>query len=443
VIDGSPRILRTLTFCALVGAGASPVSAQDVVQASPKPLDVSFGINLRERFESDHAEFLGAVRGDSGEWLLQRLELRADVRLGRHVQVVAQAQSAFAPAKQILTPVDRDPLDLEQAFVAITEQVVGGTLTARLGRQLIAFDLQRFVSLRDVPSLHQPYDAAEAEYQRGRWHLSAAYTQPVQINAQNRYFSSRDLTFSGVRFELPVPKLGDFSAYLAKFTHNGAVFTTASGDERRNVFDVRLAGAHRRMDWDGEAMHQTGSLGAQAIEADAVGSSVGYTIDAAAWMPRIGLSFDAATGDSDAHDGRLETFNPLFPNGFYLANYTGYSNVIHVKPSLSLQPRKTLRLTFAIAGQWRETTSDAVYLFPAVPLVGTAGKSGLHTGTYLQTHASAVLTPHVALALDAMYYTIGDATRQAGGRNSTYVGLEIKYALTANISDAVRTKEGS
>jgi hypothetical protein len=42
-----------------------------------------------------------------------------------------------------------------------------------------------------------------------------------------------------------------------------------------------------------------------------------------------------------------------------------------------------------------------------------------------------------------MYYTIGDATRQAGGRNSTYVGLEIKYALTANISDAVRTKEGS
>jgi hypothetical protein len=95
VIDGSPRILRTLTFCALVGAGASPVSAQDVVQASPKPLDVSFGINLRERFESNHAEFLGAVRGDSGEWLLQRLELRADVRLGRHVQVVAQAQSAF------------------------------------------------------------------------------------------------------------------------------------------------------------------------------------------------------------------------------------------------------------------------------------------------------------------------------------------------------------
>jgi hypothetical protein len=28
-----------------------------------------------------------------------------------------------------------------------------------------------------------------------------------------------------------------------------------------------------------------------------------------------------------------------------------------------------------------------------------------------------------------MYYTIGEPIRQAGGRNSTYVGLEVRYTF--------------
>jgi len=100
-----------------------------------------------------------------------------------------------------------------------------------------------------------------------------------------------------------------------------------------------------------------------------------------------------------------------------------------LKPSVTLQPRRSIRLMVAAAGQWRETISDAVYLFPAVPLSGTVGRPGRHTGTYVQTHAAAVLTSHVTVAFDAVYYRIGEAIRQAGGRNSTYLGLEVRYAF--------------
>jgi Alginate export len=427
-MDALRCVLPPLTVFAFCSTAASPSLAQEAVQTPPRRVDASFGVNLRERFESNHAEFLGLLRGDSGEWLLQRLEVRADVRLGGHVQAFVQLQSAFAPGKNVLTPVDRDPLDIEQAFVAVTEPLAGGTLALRVGRQLIAFDFQRFVSLRDGPNLHQPYDAAQAEYQRGGWRLAAAYTQPVQINARNRYDSSPALTLSGVRVERRV-KVGDLSAYVARFAHDGAVFTSASGNERRSVLDVRFAGALRSIDWDAEAMRQTGSIGAQTIRAVAVGSSIGYTVEGIAWTPRIGFGVDSASGDRNPYDAKLETFNPLFPNGFYLANYTGYANVIHIKPSVTLQPRRSIRLMLAAAGQWRETISDAVYLFPAVPLSGTVGRPGRHTGTYVQTHAAAVVSSHVTVAFDAMYYRIGKAIRQAGGRNSTYLGLEIRYAF--------------
>jgi hypothetical protein len=32
-------------------------------------------------------------------------------------------------------------------------------------------------------------------------------------------------------------------------------------------------------------------------------------------------------------------------------------------------------------------------------------------------------------ALEAVYYRIGDTLRQAGGHNSDYVGVEMKYSL--------------
>lgn len=68
------------------------------------------------------------------------------------------------------TPVDQDrPVDIEQAFIALTEPLDNGLLKMRLGRQQIGFDLQRFVSVRDGPNVRQSYDAAWIDYEKGNW----------------------------------------------------------------------------------------------------------------------------------------------------------------------------------------------------------------------------------------------------------------------------------
>ena len=66
-------------------------------------------------------------------------------------------------------------------------------------------------------------------------------------------------------------------------------------------------------------MLQRGSVGSKTIRAWAGGSRTGYTFDTLAWKPRIGLQLDIASGDRKAHDGRVGTFNPLFPNGYYFS----------------------------------------------------------------------------------------------------------------------------
>ena len=241
---------------------------------------LSLGLNARGRVESNRGEFFGTPPSYEGEWLLSRLEAHADLRLGKHIQVFTQVQSAYAPGKAVRAPIDQDRLDVEQAFVGITHALGGGTFTLRAGRQLIDVDLQRFLSMRDGPNLREPFDAALVVYRRSGWQLGGLYSQPVQIRDRRPFddYSDRRLTASGILLRRRVMGSSEVSVYYLRYRRDAAHFTSATGDERREIVDVRLSGAANGFDWDIEAMNQTGRIGSLSIEAWAFGSVVGYTL---------------------------------------------------------------------------------------------------------------------------------------------------------------------
>src|SRR3984957_1209408 len=390
---------------------------------------LSFGADIRERFEANDAPSFGTSHNRNNDYLISRMETHADLRIASQIQVFVQLQSDFAPGKTTITPVDQDRFDLEQAFIAITEPVANGTLKLRFGRQQFGFDLQRFVAVRDGPNVRQSYDAAWVDYEHGPWRLISFYSQPVQDKDQAAFddYSSGALTFSGVRLELKLSESSGVALYDARFNQDNARFIAASGNERRDIVDFRYFGSAAGFDWDLEAMNQTGRIGGKDIEAWAFGTLTGYTFDDVAMTPRIGFQFDGASGNSNGHE--FGTFNLLFPNEYYLslAGYTGYVNFIHLKPSITIHPTDTLKVMFAAAAQWRETTADAVYTQPNIPVAGTAGRPGRYTGTYFQIRADYAITTYASAALELVHFAIGDALRRAGGHNGDYMGLELKW----------------
>ncbi|WP_296653022.1 alginate export family protein, partial [Paraburkholderia sp.] len=140
---------------------------------------LSLGVNLRERLESSNAPLFG-IGTQSDTYLIQRIEVHADAHLAKHWQFFVQFADARAFGKNMVTPVDKNPLDLEQAFVTYTGALGGGTFKFRVGRQEMAFDLQRFISVRDGPNVRQAYDAIWADYEYRKWRFIAYATQPVQ-----------------------------------------------------------------------------------------------------------------------------------------------------------------------------------------------------------------------------------------------------------------------
>ncbi|MFM0554287.1 alginate export family protein [Paraburkholderia sediminicola] len=390
---------------------------------------LSLGVNMRERVESNNAPLFG-IGTQSDTYLIQRVEVHADAHLGEHWQFFVQIEDARAWGKNVVTPVDKNPLDLEQAFVTYTGALGGGTFKFRVGRQEMAFDLQRFISVRDGPNVRQTYDALWADYEYQKWRFIAYATQPVQ-NRDATVFddvSNRDLTFSGVRFERQSVGPGDLSGYWSRYNRSNARYLDASGAERRDVWDLRYSGTRGRFNWDVEGMLQTGTVGNSTILAWAIGSIAGYKLDMP-WAPQVAVQVDAASGDRHPHDGRIETFNTLFPNGYYftLAGYTGYSNLIHVKPSITLKPTANLALLGALGFQWRETTGDAVYQQANQAVPGTAGRGSLWTGMYVQLRADWTIAANLIGSIEAVHFQVGNSIRQAGGHNADYAGIELKY----------------
>jgi len=391
---------------------------------------LSFGANIRERFEVNDANF-GTGGNQPQSYLLSRAEAHMDLRIRAQIQIFLQLQSDESPGKQLPAPVDQDHLGIEQGFVALSEPLGDGEVAIRIGRQQNGFDLQRFLSVRDGPNVRQSYDGVSVAYTTGPWRFIALYTHPVENRNSSLFddYSSRHLSLDLLRIERQITPSSSLSAYVGQFRQDDAHFPSASGNERRDLVEVRYTGASGGVDWDAEAMSQNGRIGEQVIHAWATGAVVGRTFGSTTFRPRLSLQFDAASGDKSPTDHQLDTFNPLFPSGYYFttAGYTTYANLIHVKTDLAVNPLANLKVGFGIGVEWREAIADAIYTLPDVPVPDTAGKGGRYVGSYGQFRVDCGLTPRIALALEFVHFDAGATIVYAGGHDTNYLGAEIRY----------------
>jgi hypothetical protein len=393
---------------------------------------LSFGLTIRERFESVSFFMAPVVQPDN--YLLDRVQLHADLHLGPHVRIFTQAVDARAPWKRVLAPIDQDRFDLEQAFLEISVPAGEGTLNITVGRVEPFFDLQRFASVQEGPNVWQPFDSVDASYTRGDWTAAGFYAQPVNtLDNRSSLFStsSKAFSLSGARVEHRRIGPGKLSLFAAVLRNDNASYLTAAGHELRDVIDVHYAGRAAGWDWDAEGMGQLGSVGDKKIRAWGGGALFGYTWANRRWSPRLGFQFDAASGNNNPNGNTLGTFNPLFPNGFYemLSGYPGYANFVHVRFPMMVHPTKRISVLLDAGSLWRMTTDDSVYFLPAIPVLGTAGHGGAYSGTYGQIRLDWRISRHLTAALDNEYFAQSQSLRQAGARNGRYTGVELNFGI--------------
>ena len=112
-----------------------------------------------------------------------------------------------------------------------------------------------------------------------------------------------------------------------------------------------------------EAAYQFGKFGKGNISAWTGSVDIGYLFENIKGKPTINLRNDYISGDSQKGDGKLQTFNPIYPKG----GYFGFSPQIGPVNLIDIHPYATYNITDNMTAQadvvlnWRYSLQDGIY----------------------------------------------------------------------------------
>lgn len=275
---------------------------------------LTLGGDLRERVEVVRNPGFG-LEQDAEHVFLHRAMLHADLRIGDDVRAFVQLGAFDANGREASgPPTDRNALDVTQAFLDVSTPFAGARATLRAGRQEVSFGSSRLVAVRDGPNVRRAFDGARLSTSASDVRIDAFYLRPITVRPgvlDDR--TSGEEALSGVYATTVIASPLHVDLYYLNYRRDDARFAIGTADERRHSLGARLFGASAGFDWDVEGVVQFGRFGSSKVAAWTIASNFGVTLADVPLKPRFGMKADIASGDNDASDRTLGTFNALYP----------------------------------------------------------------------------------------------------------------------------------
>jgi len=268
-----------------------------------------------------------------------------------------------------------DSFDLRQGYIELGNPKKG--LSGKIGRQLFLYGDERLIGPLDWTNLGRTFDAVRLHYQGDKWWVDAFASSVVRFRDgsfnESDWLDSddtRDQFFSGVYFSTTAIGKQTTDFYIL---HLDEEF--AGGDTSFVTLGTRMKstpGAFNGWDYETEMAYQTGDVRGNDLEAFAGHWGGGYTFPNCPWKPRVGVEYNYGTGDSNAADGEVETFQNLFPTNHKFYGYMdvfSWQNMHNAAITLSATPTKKLTARLDYHLFWIADTNDGWYRANGTTLV--------------------------------------------------------------------------
>ena len=392
---------------------------------------LTLGGELRERFEGNYNPNFGIGGQKPDSYWLQRVTLLSDVHLGDRFRFYAEGISGVMEGEHPpAPPVQQDPIDLQYAFADFVPYLTDDeSLTLRGGRFGMSFGSGRLVATRAAPNIPFRFDGGEMIYTRPRWEATAFLTRPVEDDGG---ISGSD---PGTRFwGLYVTHWLDASrdlgvdVYYLGISNQHATYASGTGNENRHSFGTRFFGSRNHWDWNGEGVVQVGNFGDESILAWTAAMDSGYTW-AATWQPRLGLKIGVVSGDHNAKDGTLGTFDALyFKSGYFNdASLIRPQNLVGIHPNFALKPSHSVSVDGGVNWMWRYTRNDAVYAVPGYVEVPALQNASSYIATAVDLNLQWQIQKHLAFGASYVHFFAGSYVHAAGGGDVNYFSTTLTF----------------
>lgn len=396
------------------------------------------GIELRARNENYRDNLWGDADAPNDSYLWLRAIPYADLHLGTgkvaaraFVQPILAYAVGVAPSSG---PIDQTRADLLQGFLDVrfgagTNTTDGLGLTLRAGRQMMSLGTERLVGTRYGPNVPLGFDGFRGFVSVKGATVSLLAVRPVMPGV-GTFDDTRSRTRSlwGAYATVPAvaPGIG-LDLYYLGYRNTSARFGGAVGRELRHSVGARSFGAIGDWHWNVEGVAQFGRYAGGSIAAWTLGTEVGHRFPKAPLTPNVVLRVNVVSGDRRAGDGRLGTFNALFPKGKYFGELSpvGPTNIINVNPRVAATLMPTVTASLAGVAYWRYSRADGVYDIPGNLIRAPGDTTGRFIGKEVEGTLAWQATPELELSTSLSAFDPGSFIRQTGSaRTIVMLGLE-------------------
>jgi len=389
---------------------------------------VSFGGQHRLLYRYAKPMALGLLgRADDESVLLIRTLLHLEGAVLPSLRLFAQVGSYQALGIEgSAAPPDADDGDLAQLFVEVAQTFATRRLGLRVGRQELPLGSTRWFSARDGANMRLALDLARVTLEDERLTLDAfaGFEQRYGRRAfDNRPDGQQRLWGTYNKLVLISDDWLSGEAFYLGRQRASVQYGELSGRETRHTLSLRLFGKTPfGLEYIQHALVQLGRLDGASVRAWGLSGAVWQHLSKPNARWRFGTRWDVLSGDRRAGDGRLSTFDPLFPNPTFLSALPLLhpSNLYEVHPLLSLSAG-AVSMEAGCTFFWRESVRDAVYgVGGGAILIDGKSTRARYTGTQLALLLSHQIDERFSVEVSYSYVFAGAAVRAAGGDDMTF-----------------------
>jgi len=376
-------MLARLSLCALM-LGCSVLAQTPTLGDVNKELPGWLRFSGEERARLEGFWGGGFVAGNNDAYFLNRIRFDMAIIPASWLKFRFETQDAREWWKnQTPAPPFQDTWDLRQAYMELGD-TENGAAALRVGRQGLAFGEERLLGNSNWQNTARSFDAVRGTLRRGKFRLDvfAASVVVLHDGQVGEPVGGNNIhgLYGGMNGLIPSSVI---EPYLFWRLSRG-VHTEEGG---LGSLDSKTAGVRwvgklpQGFDYNIDVAVQRGSIGPDRIAAWAGHWVAGRTFTARSWKPRVMAEYNHATGDSNPRDGKVGTFDQLYPTAhdkYGLADQVGWKNIHHVRGGIELQPAPKRAASTKYSGYWLADPHDALYNTSSVALArsvdGTAGR---------------------------------------------------------------------
>jgi len=394
-----------------LAAAALPVAASaqfdDGSILSPVNGELPSWLRLSGEYRIRAEGYTGAsyTAGNDQGYLLSRFQLNMDARPLPWLRLFAQTEDSRVLGNGAIPDAFpyQDTFDLRQAFIEIGDSEKRH-FAVRVGRQELKFGDERILGSANWLNTPRTFDAVRATLNYGKLRVdafSASVVNPVD-GVFDHSKAGEDLhgLYGTISKVLPDATIEPYFLW-----HLGGGFKTEEGaPARRSSKTVALRVARKagkNIDYTAHFLRQFGNIGADTISAYAMNFDLGFTWLGARLQPRIFADYAYASGDRNANDGRINTFDQIYPSnhGLYgIVDLFGWRNLRDAKAGLTLKPLRKLQCSTVFHDLYLASSRDGLYNGVGNLVVRKAdGSAGSHIGEELEGTGSYALSDYLSM----------------------------------------------